>query len=78
MPDRLAASTSPSLRQHADHPVDWRQRGRGGGRIAEAREREVPISLARGGSHAGAETRPPRSIGIGACDTHRRAARRES
>ncbi len=23
MPNRLAASTSPYLRQHADNPVDW-------------------------------------------------------
>ncbi len=27
MPNRLAASASPSLRQHAENPVDWRSGG---------------------------------------------------
>jgi len=43
MPNRLAASTSPYLRQHADNPVDWREWGEEA--FAEARERDVPIFL---------------------------------
>ncbi len=27
MPNHLAASTSPSMRQHADDPLDWREWG---------------------------------------------------
>ena len=39
MPDRLGASTSPSLRRHAENPVDRRDWGRGSQRHA----RDVPI-----------------------------------
>jgi uncharacterized protein YyaL (SSP411 family) len=46
MPNRLAASTSPSMRQHADNPVDWREWGEEA--FAEARERDVPIFLSVG------------------------------
>ena len=46
MPNRLAASTSPYLRQHADNPVDWREWGEEA--FAEARERDVPILLSVG------------------------------
>jgi len=46
MPNRLAASTSPYLRQHADNPVDWREWGEDA--FAEARERDVPIFLSVG------------------------------
>ena len=46
MPNRLAASTSPSLRQHAGNPVDWREWGEEA--FAEARERDVPIFLSVG------------------------------
>ncbi|MEY3019315.1 MAG: hypothetical protein RLZZ272_1345, partial [Actinomycetota bacterium] len=46
MPNRLAASTSPYLRQHADNPVDWREWGEEA--FAEARERDVPIFLSVG------------------------------
>jgi uncharacterized protein YyaL (SSP411 family) len=46
MPDRLAASTAPSLRQHADSPVDRREWGEEA--FAEARERDVPILLSVG------------------------------
>jgi uncharacterized protein len=46
MPNCLAASTSPSLRQHAENPVDWRARGEDA--FAEARERDVPILLSVG------------------------------
>jgi uncharacterized protein YyaL (SSP411 family) len=41
MPNRPAASTSPSPRQHADDPVDWREWNEDA--FAEARERDVPI-----------------------------------
>jgi uncharacterized protein len=41
MPDRLA--TSPSLRQHAENPVNLREWGEDA--FAEARERDVPIFL---------------------------------
>ena len=46
MPNRLAASTSPYLRQHAFNPVDWREWGEEA--FAEARERDVPILLSVG------------------------------
>ncbi len=46
MPNRLAASTSPYLRQHAENPVDWREWGEDA--FAEARERDVPIFLSVG------------------------------
>jgi len=43
MPNRLAASTSRSLHQHADDLVDWREEA-----FAEARERDVPNFLSVG------------------------------
>ena len=46
MPSRLAASTSPYLRQHADNPVDWHEWGEDA--FTEARERDVPIFLSVG------------------------------
>ena len=46
MLNRLAASTSPYLRQHADNPVDWQEWGEDA--FAEARERDVPIFLSVG------------------------------
>ena len=46
MPNRLAASTSPYLRQHADNPVDWYEWGEEAS--AEARRRNVPILLSVG------------------------------
>ena len=50
MPNRLAASNSPSLRQHADDPVDWREWGRESGEatFVEARGHDVPIFLSLG------------------------------
>ena len=48
MPNRLAASTSPYLRQHADDPVDRREWGEQAS--AEARERDVPIFISVGHS----------------------------
>src|SRR3954468_13083241 len=46
MPNRLAASTSPYLQQHADNPVDWYPWGEEA--FAAARERDVPIFLSVG------------------------------
>ena len=46
MANRLAASLSPYLRQHADNPVDWREWDDAA--FAEARERDVPILLSVG------------------------------
>jgi uncharacterized protein YyaL (SSP411 family) len=46
MPNRLAAETSPYLRQHADNPVDWYPWGEEA--FAAARERDVPILLSVG------------------------------
>jgi len=46
MPNRLAASTSPYLLQHADNPVDWQEWGPAA--FAEARSRDVPILLSVG------------------------------
>ncbi len=46
MTNRLAASTSPYLRQHAENPVDWREWGADA--IAEARRRDVPLLISVG------------------------------
>ncbi|MFK5689963.1 thioredoxin domain-containing protein [Ornithinimicrobium sp. LYQ92] len=46
MTNRLAASTSPYLLQHADNPVDWWEWGEDA--FAEARRREVPVLLSVG------------------------------
>ena len=46
MPNRLAESTSPYLRQHQDNPVDWHEWGEEA--FAEARSRDVPILLSVG------------------------------
>ncbi|AXH94928.1 thioredoxin domain-containing protein [Ornithinimicrobium avium] len=46
MPNRLAASTSPYLQQHADNPVDWWEWGEEA--FAEARRRDVPVLLSVG------------------------------
>jgi uncharacterized protein YyaL (SSP411 family) len=44
--NRLASSTSPYLRQHADNPVDWYEWGDEA--FAEAKRRDVPILLSVG------------------------------
>jgi hypothetical protein len=44
--NRLAASTSPYLLQHADNPVDWWEWGEPA--FAEARRRDVPVLLSVG------------------------------
>jgi uncharacterized protein len=44
--NRLAAETSPYLRQHADNPVDWYPWGEEA--FAAAKERDVPILLSVG------------------------------
>ena len=46
MPNRLAGSTSPYLRQHADNPVDWWEWGPEA--FQEARRRDVPVLLSVG------------------------------
>ncbi|HUG84350.1 MAG TPA: thioredoxin domain-containing protein, partial [Euzebya sp.] len=46
MANRLATSSSPYLRQHADNPVDWFEWGDEA--FAEARERDVPLFLSVG------------------------------
>jgi uncharacterized protein YyaL (SSP411 family) len=46
MPNRLADSTSPYLRQHEDNPVDWYEWGEEA--FAEARRRDVPVLLSVG------------------------------
>lgn len=46
MANRLADSTSPYLRQHADNPVDWREWDPAA--FAEARHRGVPVLLSVG------------------------------
>ncbi|WP_073392044.1 thioredoxin domain-containing protein [Jatrophihabitans endophyticus] len=46
MTNRLAGSTSPYLRQHAENPVDWFEWGEEA--FAEARRRDVPILLSVG------------------------------
>src|ERR1700712_1649698 len=46
MPNRLASSTSPYLRQHQDNPVDWWPWCDEA--FAEARRRDVPVLLSVG------------------------------
>jgi len=46
MVNRLAASTSPYLLQHADNPVHWQEWGEDA--FAEARRRDVPVLLSIG------------------------------
>jgi uncharacterized protein YyaL (SSP411 family) len=46
MPNRLAAETSPYLRQHADNPVDWQPWGPAA--LREALEADKPILLSIG------------------------------
>lgn len=46
MPNRLARSTSPYLRQHAENPVDWYEWGEDA--FAEARRRDVPLLVSVG------------------------------
>ncbi len=46
MANRLAAETSPYLRQHADNPVDWYPWGEEA--WAEARRRDVPVLVSVG------------------------------
>ena len=46
MVNRLAAETSPYLRQHAENPVDWYPWGELA--FEEARRRDVPIFLSVG------------------------------
>ena len=46
MPNRLAASTSPYLLQHADNPVDWFEWGEDA--FAEARRRDLPLLISVG------------------------------
>lgn len=46
MPNRLASSLSPYLRQHADNPVDWWEWSPEA--FAEARRRDVPVLVSIG------------------------------
>jgi hypothetical protein len=46
VPNRLAASTSPYLQQHATNPVDWYEWGEEA--FAEARRRDVPVLVSIG------------------------------
>jgi uncharacterized protein YyaL (SSP411 family) len=46
MPNRLAAETSPYLRQHADNPVDWWPWG--GGAFDEAKRLDKPVFVSIG------------------------------
>ena len=46
MPNRLAAESSPYLRQHADNPVDWWPWGEAA--FAEARRLDKPVFVSIG------------------------------
>ncbi|MGN6414110.1 thioredoxin domain-containing protein [Flexivirga sp.] len=46
MPNRLAESLSPYLRQHADNPVDWQEWGAEA--LQDAADRDLPILLSVG------------------------------
>lgn len=66
--NRLAASTSPYLRQHADNPVDWWPWSAGA--FADARRRELPILLSVGyaACHWCHEANDPRKMGRSAAE----------
>ena len=46
MPNALATSASPYLKQHADNPVAWQPWGEAA--FAEARRRDVPVLVSIG------------------------------
>jgi uncharacterized protein len=46
MPNRLAAESSPYLRQHAHNPVDWYPWGKEA--FAKARQEDKPVFLSIG------------------------------
>jgi uncharacterized protein YyaL (SSP411 family) len=58
MPNRLAASTSPYLQQHAHNPVDWHEWGPES--LALARESDKPILLSVGYSACRSRTQTSR------------------
>jgi uncharacterized protein YyaL (SSP411 family) len=66
--NRLASSTSPYLRQHADNPVDWWEWSDEA--FAEARRRDVPILLSVGyaACHWCHEGKDPREMGLSASE----------
>ncbi len=51
MPNRLAASTSPYLQQHADNPVDWFEWGDEAFSAAQARDVPVLLSIGYAACH---------------------------
>ena len=51
MPNRLAAETSPYLRQHADNPVDWYPWGQEAFDLARATDRPVLLSVGYSSCH---------------------------
>ena len=51
MPNRLAAATSPYLRQHADNPVDWHEWGPEALELARATDRPVLLSIGYSACH---------------------------
>ena len=51
MPNRLAAATSPYLRQHADNPVDWFPWGEEAFDLARATDRPVLLSVGYSSCH---------------------------
>ncbi|MBX9928143.1 MAG: thioredoxin domain-containing protein [Gemmatimonadaceae bacterium] len=51
MPNRLAASVSPYLRQHAENPVDWYEWGEAAFARARAEERPILLSIGYAACH---------------------------
>ncbi|MEM7156081.1 MAG: thioredoxin domain-containing protein [Myxococcota bacterium] len=51
MPNRLAASTSPYLRQHADNPVDWYEWGPEALERAEQEDKPILLSVGYSSCH---------------------------
>jgi uncharacterized protein len=49
--NRLAAETSPYLRQHADNPVDWRPWGDEAFELAQAEDRPILLSIGYSACH---------------------------
>ena len=51
MPNRLAAETSPYLRQHADNPVDWFPWGEEALTLARTGDRPILLSIGYSACH---------------------------
>ena len=51
MPNRLAAATSPYLRQHADNPVDWHPWSEEALTLAKSENKPILLSIGYSACH---------------------------